>query len=358
MWLITPFGFFSIVQKPADIPQGTLTLRARVKSDLETLKAQLLPTLGLISESNSNDYRFRAQAPQEDVAQAMDQMARQVRYSNFKNEVAKRQGQARAHLYHDVWDMLYRLQTKPQLYSEAVPTSAATPAVQPAAAPKPLAAAKLNLHPKPDNHGKPVTLKAPSQPSSLAAWANPAAIACTTPQGPKPDALHDIPLKAWAAPEADADWEAIAAAQASAQPFTEPEFKAPPGYKKAAGVVMQEPDGRVWLVCPSNQFAGYKATFPKGKLDGLSPRAAALKEAYEESGLQVLLLRHLIDATRSQSHTRYYLAERLGGDLAEMGWESQAVQLVPAGQLAEVAAHANDQPIVQALLAAQKGRHE
>ena len=33
-------------------------------------------------------------------------------YSNFKNEVANRQGSTRAALYHDVWDVLYRLQAK------------------------------------------------------------------------------------------------------------------------------------------------------------------------------------------------------------------------------------------------------
>ncbi len=36
MWLITPTGFFSIVCKSGDIKAGTLTIRARVKSDLET----------------------------------------------------------------------------------------------------------------------------------------------------------------------------------------------------------------------------------------------------------------------------------------------------------------------------------
>ena len=36
-----------------------------------------------------------------------------VNYSNFKHEVAKRQGQKRSLLYHEVWDVLYRLQTDP-----------------------------------------------------------------------------------------------------------------------------------------------------------------------------------------------------------------------------------------------------
>ena len=36
MWLMTNFGFFSFVQKPGD---ELLTLRSRVKMDLETLRA-------------------------------------------------------------------------------------------------------------------------------------------------------------------------------------------------------------------------------------------------------------------------------------------------------------------------------
>ena len=38
MWLITSIGFFSIVQKPGDKANGTLTVRSRVQSDLAALK--------------------------------------------------------------------------------------------------------------------------------------------------------------------------------------------------------------------------------------------------------------------------------------------------------------------------------
>ena len=37
MWLVTPIGFFSIVQKPGDKANGTLTVRARLRSDLAAL---------------------------------------------------------------------------------------------------------------------------------------------------------------------------------------------------------------------------------------------------------------------------------------------------------------------------------
>ena len=40
MWLITNFGFFSVVEKPDDPKLGTLTVRSRVLEDLESVKEQ------------------------------------------------------------------------------------------------------------------------------------------------------------------------------------------------------------------------------------------------------------------------------------------------------------------------------
>lgn len=71
MWLITPVGFFSVVRKPTDTRKKTLTVRSRVRADLEALKARYLPELGAIQESEVKDYRFRATAPQAAVAAAM-----------------------------------------------------------------------------------------------------------------------------------------------------------------------------------------------------------------------------------------------------------------------------------------------
>lgn len=113
MWLITPVGFFSIVQKPGDKQNDTLTVRSRVRSDLAALKQHYLPGLGLIQESHDTDYRFRAVAPRSEVSAAMARMVDGLVYSNFKSEVAKKQGHKRASLYHQVWDVLYQLQTDP-----------------------------------------------------------------------------------------------------------------------------------------------------------------------------------------------------------------------------------------------------
>ena len=70
-------------------------------------------------------------------------------------------------------------------------------------------------------------------------------------------------------------------------------------------IVVVEDDGRVWVVSPSNAFGGYVNTFPKGKLDpGMGLRANALKEGFEESGLQVVLTGFLCDSVRSTSVCR------------------------------------------------------
>lgn len=106
MWIITEIGFFSIVQKPGD---SGLTVRARVRGDLEALKERYLPELGDIVEGAGTDYRFRAAVDREALAQAMARMARDIDYPNFKNRVAAKQGHARAGVYSKVWTTLLNL---------------------------------------------------------------------------------------------------------------------------------------------------------------------------------------------------------------------------------------------------------
>lgn len=122
MWLITSIGFFSVVQKPGDKQNGTLTVRSRVRCDLAGLKQHYLPGLGPIQESLDTDYRFRAVAPRAEVSAAMARMIEDLDYGNFKSEVAKKQGPKRASLYHQVWDVLYQLQTSPN-FVETEPTA-------------------------------------------------------------------------------------------------------------------------------------------------------------------------------------------------------------------------------------------
>ena len=111
MWLMTPIGFFSIVEKPYDRHDGTLTVRARVEGDLTSLKSRYLPELGEIQADQETDYRYRATAPREAVAQALSQLTLDLDYSNFKNEVSRVQGYERVRVYGEVWNRLYRLQS-------------------------------------------------------------------------------------------------------------------------------------------------------------------------------------------------------------------------------------------------------
>jgi ADP-ribose pyrophosphatase YjhB (NUDIX family) len=202
-------------------------------------------------------------------------------------------------------------------------------------------------HPRPDDQGRTVTIAKPSQSSRMAAWSDPSAVACVIPDGPMPAEINGMEVAHWSeAPKSSDEWDALAAIY----PIEEPEFVVPEGYHQAAGVVIREPDGRVWLVAPSNAFGGHEATFPKGTLEGKSAQATALAEAFEESGLRVRLIKHLADIQRSQSYTRYYLAERLGGNPADMTWETQAVMLVPMSQLDSLLNNAFDKPLLKQLL--------
>ncbi len=87
MWLLTPIGFFSIVQKSDDATANTLTIRARAKGDLDALRLHYLPSLGPVIANAGTDYRYRAQAPRTDIAQVMSKLITDIRYDNFKNEV-------------------------------------------------------------------------------------------------------------------------------------------------------------------------------------------------------------------------------------------------------------------------------
>ncbi|MBD8530389.1 NUDIX hydrolase [Massilia sp. CFBP 13647] len=202
-------------------------------------------------------------------------------------------------------------------------------------------------HPYPDDHGQPVLLRHPSTPTPLAAWTDPATAATVIPGGDMPSALNGIAFASWHdVPTDDAGWNGVP----GQLDFEEPPFAVVPGKMAAAGVVVEEADGRIWLVAPSNRFGGHAATFPKGRIDGgVNLQACAIREAFEESGLQVRITGWLADSNRTLSYTRYYRAQRSGGTPADMGWETQAVHLVPRAQLAAFLTHPGDQPLLEKL---------
>lgn len=206
-----------------------------------------------------------------------------------------------------------------------------------------------HFHPRPSDKGQLVEISSPSKATPLSLWETPSQIATVIPDGSMPDSVNGITVTSWSDPPARlADWEALAGRTSEA--FEEPAFKPLPGKTAASGAVILELDGRVWAVSPSNRHGGYVNTFPKGTVDaGLGLRGNALKEVFEESGLQIELTGFLCDSVRSTSVTRYYLARRAGGNPANMGWETQAVHLVPMALLVTFVNHPNDQSVIQAL---------
>ncbi|NJR20620.1 MAG: hypothetical protein HC777_03685 [Hyphomonadaceae bacterium] len=112
MWLMTPLGFFSLVEKPEDRIQGTLTIRARARIDLENLRETYLPSLSPTLSLTGTDYPHRATASRQAIGEAIrDFITNDLNYSNFKNEVAAAQGRGRAKVYGEVWQVLLDLET-------------------------------------------------------------------------------------------------------------------------------------------------------------------------------------------------------------------------------------------------------
>lgn len=205
------------------------------------------------------------------------------------------------------------------------------------------------IHPQPDEHGQPVTIKRPSKASPLKAWNNPDAVATAVPAGPMPLALNGIAFASWEAPVDPTGWQA----EVGAIELDEPPFDPPAGRRhRSAGTLTKEVDGRIWLAVPTNGFANYRITPPKGRIEpGYGLHETAIRETFEETGLRVRLRGFLADTLRTTSYNRFYLAERIGGTPADMGWESQAVHLVPHALLGQYLTHPNDQPLLQALQA-------
>ena len=78
------------------------------RADLDALEP-LIPGIKVF-EDPAAKYRCRAVVSEADWRAALDRMASEIDYDNFKNAVAREQGHERAHLYGEVWGVLHRLQ--------------------------------------------------------------------------------------------------------------------------------------------------------------------------------------------------------------------------------------------------------
>jgi 8-oxo-dGTP pyrophosphatase MutT (NUDIX family) len=112
MWLITNFGFFSVIQKPGDMGSGMLTVRGRIKKDLEELRDKYLTDMEDIVEGTGTDFKYRARVKRTSLTNALSKIIIDLDYSNFNNSVAEKQGPERAQIYGKIRDLLHELQDK------------------------------------------------------------------------------------------------------------------------------------------------------------------------------------------------------------------------------------------------------
>jgi predicted DNA-binding WGR domain protein/ADP-ribose pyrophosphatase YjhB (NUDIX family) len=202
-------------------------------------------------------------------------------------------------------------------------------------------------HPQKDEKGNPVIVNYPTPASPASTWSNPKAVATFTPGGKTPEVLNGVPFKSWTPPKAG--WAAVSGTN---EKFDEDfPFEPHPTKKTGAGVIILEPDGRVWLTKPTNEFGNYKQTFPKGTAEsGLTLQQNAIKEAWEETGLKVQIVGIAADIERDTSKARFYIARRVGGTPKDMGWESQALRLAPRKQAAELLNRSHDKALLNDIL--------
>ncbi len=214
------------------------------------------------------------------------------------------------------------------------------------------------FHPCLDENGNPVVVSHPNTSTALETWLDSSltAVASRTDTPALPAAINglafdqgiDVP------PEAAQPWLTLGPNIVPG----EPDFVMPPGYRATSGCVVIEPDNRVWVVFPSNQFGGVVCSFPKGRLEPiLSLAENAAKETWEESGLYVQPTHFLCDIVRTHVVTRFYAARRLGGSPTLAGWESQAVGLVPVKDLPQLINREYDRkviPYIEKLLESRK----
>jgi 8-oxo-dGTP pyrophosphatase MutT (NUDIX family) len=114
----------------------------------------------------------------------------------------------------------------------------------------------------------------------------------------------------------------------------------------STGIAVIE-DGKVWIYEPKHHFGGYKAAFPKGKKEPtLTAQQNALKEVWEETGLQAEITGYLGDFVATTSTTRLYVGTKVGGDPTKFGGETWSVKLLTPEDLeAEFASQALTYPM-------------
>ncbi len=101
MWLMTKYGFYSVVQKQS----GQYHVRSRERKDIENLMTRLPLSQVQIIESKHSDYAFRIIVKKEDVLAILKFLGETIDYDNFKDKIDQTPDQRRKP-YHEVWGIL------------------------------------------------------------------------------------------------------------------------------------------------------------------------------------------------------------------------------------------------------------
>jgi hypothetical protein len=141
MWLMTNEGFYSIVEKPWDQEDFTLTIRARRRDDIEVflkMAREIItsdyhkdldiiplarPTHAVedeeyvegseyIEHDLKSDYAWRIRLKRELVAVVLCRFVGRIHYDNFKNSVSAAGKHEHASCYSKVWSAMMGLQYK------------------------------------------------------------------------------------------------------------------------------------------------------------------------------------------------------------------------------------------------------
>lgn len=301
-WICFNDAFLSIVEVQDD--KSKLLVRARKEGHIEAVfpGATVEKTIG-------RDYLWRAKIKREDVAQAVSERLTNIDYGNFKNSVVDHKLHS---VYGKIWGAMSTIQEIMPYAFKGIYQDLLV---------------EKGIHPKKNDKGHIVEIQEPNRGTPFENWRFNDSEVTITPGALVPLELNGIKFQAWKEyPKTASEWNAV-----SGQcEVNEPPIHHVSGKYLSAGVIVEEPDDRIWMVSPTNAFGGYINTFPKGRIeDSINPQASAIKEAFEESGLKVEIIGFVADVEKPTSVTRYYRARRVGGTPADMGWESQAVHLVP-----------------------------
>jgi len=109
MWIYTTHGFFSVVAEPIDwgqtekgtYPERNLVVRSRSLQHLKNLRNQFIKNEELfpIEEGTGTDYPFRIRMTREDWVDLSADLARDIDYTNFKNEASVMDNYGESQLY-------------------------------------------------------------------------------------------------------------------------------------------------------------------------------------------------------------------------------------------------------------------